>query len=675
MKNINTTETTAVVCFNFGSCARVGVTLYEGLTVDECVALRSEDIEEYKIEGGEWTTRKATADEARQHLEAIRNEEETETTESTEGGIASKTVYFTPSDIGRDLTREDLRAADAIGCGLLEQVLPDLISFHDIQPAELPIVLRFLAERFGLRSVEVCDCVTCGCRAEEGEPIAVEIPTTAEATGEETAPDFTITKNDQFNSVEVSFSGKPSAEVRDALKALRFRWHGVKRVWYGYATEDAVRAAIEGQSGEKTTNSTETAPKASKATKATQKAQGTAQDHIRIYWNGIKVDGGKLIRCGYSIDNNAENTPSVSIYARDYDHLPRDLFEVRNESDSYTDYFENDSTYLTPEHPLYKYFRFVAMKAKARDDSKYCEYLRDTLNSGKREPWAGHYDSLRADLARREQFLAEFDKMTDPGQPTAEDLEQIDRQRQEAENARKAAEHEEELRQREAYLCQRVHGQRLIRAEQEAHPINADQPIVTIMWSEHPAFSDYEDGELLLSVTAAENILHTLDKEQHETRDTDQGRGWYYKTKFTISGVDFEGEPLEYEGRYDLGDGDGGLIQHIRSFGEWNRTHGPFGQPIENPEENNGTIRFADYLAGIIESEEEREECEEEKGTKTAGYIACYKAIEAALLEAPEVYQAFTQYFDTDKLSEIRDTFGFDLYSECMHDAQKALSV
>ena len=78
MKNVTTTETTATVCFNFGSCATVGVTLYEGLSVDECIALRSEDIEEYKIEGGEWTTRKATAEEARQHLEALSNEEPAE---------------------------------------------------------------------------------------------------------------------------------------------------------------------------------------------------------------------------------------------------------------------------------------------------------------------------------------------------------------------------------------------------------------------------------------------------------------------------------------------------------------------------------------------------------------------------------------------------------------------
>ena len=437
---------------------------------------------------------------------------------------------------------------------------------------------------------------------------------------------YTINPNSQYNSLEISFDGKPSAEVRDALKALRFRWHGVKRVWYGYATEEAVRAAIDGQSGEMTANSTETAPKASKATKATQKAQGTAQNHVRIYWNGIKIDGGRLIRCGYSIDNNAENTPSVSIYARDYDHLPRDLFEVQNESDSYTDYFENDSTYLTPEHPLYKYFRFAAMKAKARDNSKYCEYLRETLNSGKRERWAGHYDGLRADLARREKTIAEFAQMTDPGQPTAEDLEQIDRQRQEAENARKAAEHEAELREREKVLAERHAGFEYINTVAAKYPIKDGEPVVYIPFSENPAFYSFmvadttkttlhPDGttteevlhkmpRCILSVTAADIVLRHFDEIEAA-----KGCG-YDKTDFIIKWTDESGEPCEYSGRYDLGDNDGGMIQHIRNFGEWNRTHSPFGQPIENPEESNSTIRFADYLAGIIESEEEREECE-----------------------------------------------------------------
>lgn len=58
---------------------------------------------------------------------------------------------------------------------------------------------------------------------------------------------YTITNNAQFNSIEISFDGKPSEEVRQALKDLRFRWHGQRRIWYGYTTEDKARAAIEGK--------------------------------------------------------------------------------------------------------------------------------------------------------------------------------------------------------------------------------------------------------------------------------------------------------------------------------------------------------------------------------------------------------------------------------------------
>ena len=58
---------------------------------------------------------------------------------------------------------------------------------------------------------------------------------------------YTITTNPEFNSIEVLFDGKPSEEIRNALKALKFRWHSVKKVWYGYTTEEAARAAIEGE--------------------------------------------------------------------------------------------------------------------------------------------------------------------------------------------------------------------------------------------------------------------------------------------------------------------------------------------------------------------------------------------------------------------------------------------
>ena len=58
---------------------------------------------------------------------------------------------------------------------------------------------------------------------------------------------YTMTINPQFNSLEISFDGKPSEQIRQALKDLKFRWHNVKKVWYGYASEEETRAALEGK--------------------------------------------------------------------------------------------------------------------------------------------------------------------------------------------------------------------------------------------------------------------------------------------------------------------------------------------------------------------------------------------------------------------------------------------
>lgn len=60
---------------------------------------------------------------------------------------------------------------------------------------------------------------------------------------------YTITKNEQYNSLEISFAGKPCEAIRDALKALKFRWHGVRRLWYGYTDETTARAALDGANG------------------------------------------------------------------------------------------------------------------------------------------------------------------------------------------------------------------------------------------------------------------------------------------------------------------------------------------------------------------------------------------------------------------------------------------
>ena len=77
---------------------------------------------------------------------------------------------------------------------------------------------------------------------------------------------YNITLNPEFNSFEIVFDEKPSAEIREALKGLRFRWHSVKKVWYGYADEATIKEAIENPS-KKPSKPSKIAPKTEKVNK------------------------------------------------------------------------------------------------------------------------------------------------------------------------------------------------------------------------------------------------------------------------------------------------------------------------------------------------------------------------------------------------------------------------
>ena len=57
---------------------------------------------------------------------------------------------------------------------------------------------------------------------------------------------YAITTNPNYNTLEITFDSKPAEAVREALKALSFRWHNVKKLWYGKATEEEARAAGRG---------------------------------------------------------------------------------------------------------------------------------------------------------------------------------------------------------------------------------------------------------------------------------------------------------------------------------------------------------------------------------------------------------------------------------------------
>ena len=99
----------------------------------------------------------------------------------------------------------------------------------------------------------------------------------------ENVVNYTINRNEARQGLEITFSGKPSAAVRDALKDLCFRWHSVKHFWYGRADEETIRAAIDGAQGTTAPASVTTASKPGKASPAVIDLSGLDQNHKTTY--------------------------------------------------------------------------------------------------------------------------------------------------------------------------------------------------------------------------------------------------------------------------------------------------------------------------------------------------------------------------------------------------------
>ena len=92
----------------------------------------------------------------------------------------------------------------------------------------------------------------------------------------------------------------------------------------------------------------------------------------------------------------------------------------------------------------------------------------------------------------------------------------------------------------------------------------------SIGFSEHPAFYDrqFNDRYTDLSFALGNYLLGVLDEKQHRERESKDNGGWYHKTDFEITAT-IGGEDFHYEGRFDIGDGEGDLISHIKNFYEY----------------------------------------------------------------------------------------------------------
>lgn len=174
--------------------------------------------------------------------------------------------------------------------------------------------------------------------------------------------------------------------------------------------------------------------------------------------------------------------------------------------------------------------------------------------------------------------------------------EALDKAEQEAKLAEAAKEAEEEAARKEARDTTKKVVNAAIELYTAMHPIKEGQPTVKIGNSEMWGLPGFRDADIEVSVKAADKIFGTLDAWQHEIRETSDFFGWYHKTDFTIIYTDENGEEGCYQGRYDIGDGDGGLLNHIRNFGEWHRTHEEFGAEKAIPDETNDILEFVKML-------------------------------------------------------------------------------
>lgn len=123
---------------------------------------------------------------------------------------------------------------------------------EEIAPVPVEAVAKYPGEPVAAMSAPKCEDNSENS-AEDGE----KTEASAENCKNSTKNSLRIDKNADFGTVEIYFSSKPSQVVREALKTAHFRWHAVKKCWYGkqenaqnvMTTSNEARAVLHAISG------------------------------------------------------------------------------------------------------------------------------------------------------------------------------------------------------------------------------------------------------------------------------------------------------------------------------------------------------------------------------------------------------------------------------------------
>ena len=103
---------------------------------------------------------------------------------------------------------------------------------------------------------------------------------------------------------------------------------------------------------------------------------------LKFFYNGIKVDGGKLQSASYS-QGGWTKLPeeTITIYFDSYsfpEQEIRDAFPCENKTDSMSDYFEKSTARVLPSNPYYAQVKAAldaqTAKGKARKEARIARW-------------------------------------------------------------------------------------------------------------------------------------------------------------------------------------------------------------------------------------------------------------------------------------------------------------
>lgn len=126
---------------------------------------------------------------------------------------------------------------------------------------------------------------------------------------------------------------------------------------------------------------------------------------LKIMQNGIKTENS-YTPCFYSM-GSFRNYPTntICIYARDYEHLPAEIGEIENDTDTQTDYFDTDKAYITPDHALYAEVLAAYKKRQIAEAKRFIKYFEKRIAKATSEKAIEYY---KKDIEAQEKIIAMY---------------------------------------------------------------------------------------------------------------------------------------------------------------------------------------------------------------------------------------------------------------------------